>query len=260
MTPIGDPVDFEPTVTLKVPQPDGMRRSAETIQPGDIVASVSPRDGWVSTMAKGTEHTVTKVHDDWVTLEDQPNSAFESGAFVVIHRSRPVDPGPVVSTEYSSDGLTWVRVDPRVNPPGEGGWKRLVFADGSKGPAKRRSNPYAHGDHFPSFEAHPDPAALRLEDTEAARRLVTAIEAQAQVKRDREATPEHNPVDHPAHYRLASGVEVIDLTEQLDFLRGNAVKYLARAGRKDGADELEDLRKAAWYANRAVTKLEAERA
>ena len=66
-------------------------------------------------------------------------------------------------------------------------------------------------------------------------------------------------VNHPPHYKLAPGVEVIDLTEQLDFCRGNAVKYLARAGRKgDRAQELQDLEKAQWYVNRAITKLKHE--
>lgn len=60
-------------------------------------------------------------------------------------------------------------------------------------------------------------------------------------------------VNHPSHYKFANGVEVIDLTEQLDFLRGNAVKYLARAGRK--GDEMEDLLKAQFYVDRAITKL-----
>lgn len=65
-------------------------------------------------------------------------------------------------------------------------------------------------------------------------------------------------VNHPSHYKTG-GVEVIDLTEQLDFNRGNAVKYLTRAGKKAGVDELEDLLKAQWYVNRAVAKLEKER-
>lgn len=67
-----------------------------------------------------------------------------------------------------------------------------------------------------------------------------------------------DPVDHPAHY-TAYPVEVIELTEHLSFCRGNAVKYLARAGKKEGADELEDLRKAAWYVDREIARLEAER-
>ncbi|MEB4614017.1 DUF3310 domain-containing protein [Leucobacter sp. M11] len=58
---------------------------------------------------------------------------------------------------------------------------------------------------------------------------------------------------NPDHYRRFP-VEVIDLTEHLNFNRGNAVKYLARAGAKPGADELVDLRKAAWYVDREITR------
>lgn len=65
-------------------------------------------------------------------------------------------------------------------------------------------------------------------------------------------------VNHPPHYNRFP-VEVINITEQLDFNRGNAVKYLARAGFKEGVDELEDLSKAAWYVNRAIEKLKKER-
>ena len=36
---------------------------------------------------------------------------------------------------------------------------------------------------------------------------------------------------------------------------GNAVKYIARAGRKDPAKTEEDLRKAIWYINRYITFL-----
>lgn len=65
-------------------------------------------------------------------------------------------------------------------------------------------------------------------------------------------------VNHPSHYNRFP-VEVIEFTEQLDFNKGNAVKYLARAGYKEGVDELEDLSKAAWYVNRAIEKLKKER-
>lgn len=58
---------------------------------------------------------------------------------------------------------------------------------------------------------------------------------------------------NPAHYRQFP-VEPIDLTEHLTFNRGNAVKYLARAGSKPGADELIDLRKAAWYVEREIRR------
>jgi hypothetical protein len=64
-------------------------------------------------------------------------------------------------------------------------------------------------------------------------------------------------VNHPPHYKKYP-VEVIEITEQLDFNRGNAVKYILRAGHKAGVDELQDLSKAAWYINRAIEKLKKE--
>ena len=51
-------------------------------------------------------------------------------------------------------------------------------------------------------------------------------------------------VNHPPHYTAYKGVEIIDLTEQMNFCRGNAVKYIARAGLKDPNKEIEDLEKA----------------
>lgn len=70
---------------------------------------------------------------------------------------------------------------------------------------------------------------------------------------------ENDSVNHPSHYTYYRGIEVIELTSQMDFCRGNAVKYLARAGRKDGADELEDLKKAQFYVDYAITDLELRR-
>jgi hypothetical protein len=64
-------------------------------------------------------------------------------------------------------------------------------------------------------------------------------------------------INHPPHYTKFP-VEVIEITENLDFCRGNAVKYLCRAGLKSKDTELEDLRKAQWYVERAITKLERE--
>jgi hypothetical protein len=69
--------------------------------------------------------------------------------------------------------------------------------------------------------------------------------------------PAEDVVNHPSHYTQYP-VEVIELTEHMDFCRGNAVKYLARAGHKDPAKELEDLKKSLWYVQRAISKLEKE--
>ena len=66
-------------------------------------------------------------------------------------------------------------------------------------------------------------------------------------------------VNHPSHYTDGK-IEVIDFIEDkgLNFHRGNAVKYIARAGKKDSEKEVEDLRKAVWYLNREITRLTGE--
>ena len=65
-----------------------------------------------------------------------------------------------------------------------------------------------------------------------------------------------NQVNHPSHYNLGK-IEVIDAIEdwKLDFSTGNAVKYIARAGKKNPEKEVEDLEKAIWYLNRKLSKL-----
>lgn len=65
----------------------------------------------------------------------------------------------------------------------------------------------------------------------------------------------HDNVNNPKHYTYFEGLEVIDLTEQMNFNRGNAVKYICRAGMKDETTTIEDLEKAAWYINREIGRL-----
>ena len=64
-------------------------------------------------------------------------------------------------------------------------------------------------------------------------------------------------VNHPSHY-TGSKIEVIDFIEDkgLGFHLGNAVKYISRAGRKNPDKTVEDLRKAVWYINRQIQRLE----
>ena len=65
-----------------------------------------------------------------------------------------------------------------------------------------------------------------------------------------------DPVNHPAHYTQGK-IECIDfiLDKKLGFCRGNAVKYIVRAGLKDPAKEIEDLEKAVFYLNREILDL-----
>lgn len=67
-------------------------------------------------------------------------------------------------------------------------------------------------------------------------------------------------VEHPLHYNShPSGVEAITITQHFPFCVGNAIKYLWRAGLKGNrATQIEDLRKAAWYCNQEIRRLEAQ--
>ncbi len=62
-----------------------------------------------------------------------------------------------------------------------------------------------------------------------------------------------DPVNHPPHYTdHPSGVECITITEHMGFNVGNAIKYLWRADAK--GDPIENLRKAAWYVDREISR------
>ena len=67
-------------------------------------------------------------------------------------------------------------------------------------------------------------------------------------------------VNHPAHYTDGQ-IEVIDYIQDkcFNFCRGNAIKYISRAGKKDKAKEIEDLQKAIWYLNKEIERLNGEK-
>ena len=67
-------------------------------------------------------------------------------------------------------------------------------------------------------------------------------------------------VDHPSHYTYMkdkTGIEPIDICENLNFNLGNVIKYVLRAGYKD--DIIQDLSKAAWYLDREIKRLQNEK-
>lgn len=62
-------------------------------------------------------------------------------------------------------------------------------------------------------------------------------------------------VNHPPHYTShPSGIEAIEVTRWMNFNLGNAMKYIWRAGLKQ--DAIEDLRKAAFYINDEIERLQ----
>lgn len=64
-------------------------------------------------------------------------------------------------------------------------------------------------------------------------------------------------VNHPSHYNAdPSGIECIEIVRHRNFNIGNAIKYLWRAGLKDGNKDVQDLKKAIWYIEDEIKRLE----
>ena len=70
---------------------------------------------------------------------------------------------------------------------------------------------------------------------------------------------EKEEINHPACYGGDTTYECIKVLEAWlpaeqykGFLRGNALKYLCRVGKKDEA--LQELKKASWYLNKLIEK------
>lgn len=76
-----------------------------------------------------------------------------------------------------------------------------------------------------------------------------------------DAQPAPDMVNHPPHYQSDNGIECIDAIRAalgrdgfVSYCTGNAIKYLWR----DKTDRVEDLRKAAWYLNRAIQEVSGD--
>lgn len=69
---------------------------------------------------------------------------------------------------------------------------------------------------------------------------------------------DHDPVKHPSHYTShPSGVECITIAQHHNFNIGCVIKYVWRAGLKEGASEVKDLRKAIQYLEFEIARIES---
>jgi hypothetical protein len=72
------------------------------------------------------------------------------------------------------------------------------------------------------------------------------------------STP-YEEVNHPKHYDLLpNGIECIDVIRHFDVDKGNAIKYIWRAGKKPGADEVKDLEKAIFYLQDRIKEVQGK--
>lgn len=70
--------------------------------------------------------------------------------------------------------------------------------------------------------------------------------------------PTEADINHPLHYGGDTPYEAIKVIEawQLGFHLGNCIKYIRRASHK--GSKLTDLKKARWYLDRYIQRLEEE--
>lgn len=113
-----------------------------------------------------------------------------------------------------------------------------------------------HGRLVASLGDNPDPAVVISEGAKLLK-MLTDWYVMPDVFKVDEGEERPDMVNHPPHYTFGK-FEVIDVIEDwgLGFSLGNAVKYIARAGRKDPERTLEDLQKARWYLEREIARLE----
>ena len=98
--------------------------------------------------------------------------------------------------------------------------------------------------------------AIYLEGVDNIVELENGMKTNIYYRKDElELAEDNDVVNHPSHYQ--GKIEVIDFIEDhnLNFNRGNAVKYISRAGKKDINKDVEDLEKAVWYLKHEIERV-----
>ena len=76
---------------------------------------------------------------------------------------------------------------------------------------------------------------------------------------DLEEELKEDQVNQPSHYTWhPSGIECEVIAGAFPFFRGNIIKYVWRAGKKEGSSGLQDLKKAKRYIELEIARLEEE--
>lgn len=74
----------------------------------------------------------------------------------------------------------------------------------------------------------------------------------------------NDPVNSPSHY-TSGGIETIDVLQSKmtaeefkGFCKGNSLKYILRAGKKEADKDIQDIEKSIWYLNKLVSIMKAK--
>lgn len=98
-----------------------------------------------------------------------------------------------------------------------------------------------------------------LEELEKLNRVYKGCVTKHPIECPTPVVPNSTQVEHPEYYnKNPSGIECIDVARYFNFNLGNVIKYIWRAGLKDGSPSIQDLRKARFYLDDEIKKLEKE--
>lgn len=164
-----------------------------------------------------------------------------------------------ISLEHKRDGWYWQQVGPHrayvdyeVKFAGE--LIRLHISDDYEAPIKRASR-YFTGEWCIWYETEEGEEGFLSFDEQLYELTLNDNVLCVAMKGDEcvEGGVHENAVSHPSHY-TALDPEPITFIRDKDYLTGSALKYIFRAGHKDGVDENVDIGKAAWYLRELVAK------
>ena len=220
---------------------------------GDYV--VSPADGECEKIyyPNGTYEYVSNVmqHDGFWEVHVRRNSFSEWRVDCWSRR--------YISLERKRDGWCWRRIgryrtDPSYEPKFTDGPTRFHVFDDYDAPV-RKVYRYFTGEWCVWYETEGGGEGFLSFDEQHYELTANDNVLRITMKNDGyvEDNVHENVVSRPSHH-TALDPEPITFIRDKDYLTGSALKYIFRAGHKDGADENVDMGKAAWYLRELVSE------
>lgn len=168
-----------------------------------------------------------------------------------------------VSLEHKHDGWYWRRVGSYQTDPGyelKFAGEPICFHISDNYDARvRRTCRYFTGEWCIWYENEKGGEAFLTFDEQRYELTFNDNVLRIALKNDEyvEDDVHENVVSHPSHY-AALDPEPITFIRDKDYLTGSALKYIFRAGHKNGAAENVDMGKAAWYLRELVAEQESQ--
>lgn len=158
------------------------------------------------------------------------------------------------SLEHRRDGWHWQQIGPYwgyddYEVKFAGGLIRVHFPDGFEAPVRRASR-YFTGEWCIWYDNGNGGEGFFFFDEQ---RYESTLRDNVFYIEPKSSKCTENDVSCPSHY-VTLDPEPITFIRDRDYLTGSALKYIFRAGHKNGVDENVDMGKAAWYLRELVAE------